>query len=84
MSSCATQTFTGISQSRFDCLVSKAKAAGITIAGNVGEASKDGITISWLYDPGQETLALQCTSAPFFLSCGAINGKIHDLVDECP
>jgi hypothetical protein len=84
MSSCATQVFQGITQARFDCLVEKAKDAGITITGNAGEASQDGITIRWLFDPQKESLELQCTSSPFFLSCGTINGKIHDVVDECP
>jgi len=84
MSSCATQTFTGIIQARFGCLVKKAEVSGITIAGNAGEASQDGITIRWLYDPANESLELQCTGAPFFLSCGTIKPKIHDLVDECP
>jgi hypothetical protein len=84
MPNCATQTFTGITQSRFDCLVQKATASGISLAGNAGEASKDGVTIRWLFDPVAQTLELQCVSAPFFLSCETINGKIHDLVDSCP
>jgi hypothetical protein len=84
MSSCATQLFDGITQTRFDCLVNKANDAGIAIAGNAGEASQDGVTIRWLYDPAKESLELQCTSAPFFLPCGTINGRIHDMVNECP
>ena len=84
MAACATQTFTGITQSRFDCLVQKAQAAGIAISGNSGVASQDGITIRWQFDPGAQTLELQCTGTPFFLSCGTINGEIHNIVDECP
>ena len=80
---CATQLFSGITQARFDCLVQKAQAAGIAIAGDVGVANKDGITIRWQFDPVGETLEMQCTDSPFFLSCGTINGKIHDLVDAC-
>jgi hypothetical protein len=71
-------------QARFDCFVKKAKDAGITIAGNAGEVSQDGFTVRWLYDPAKELLELQCTSAPFFLSCETINRKIHAVVDECP
>jgi hypothetical protein len=87
MSSCATQTFSGITPARFQCLTQKAQAAtGIKITGNSGEASKDGVEIRWLYDPAGQTLELQCTKAPapIFISCGIINGKIHDLVNSCP
>jgi len=83
MSACATQTFSGITQAGFDCLVTKADAAGITISGNSGEATKDGIRIRWLYSPEQQSLELQCLDSPFFISCGSINSKIHDMVDEC-
>ena len=84
MAVCATQIFTSITQSRFNCLVQKAQASGIAIAGNAGTASKDGITIRWQFDPVGQTLELQCTGTPFFLSCGTINGEIHNIVDECP
>lgn len=84
MGSCATQVFTSVTQARFDCLVEKAQTAGITITGNAGQVTHDGITMRWSFDPTKQILELQCTGAPFFLSCGAINGKIHDLVDECP
>jgi hypothetical protein len=84
MSSCATQVFSGITQGRFDCLVEKAKDSGITIAGNAGEQSQDGVTIRWQFDSAKQSLELQCTGAPFFLSCETINGRIHDLVEGCP
>jgi hypothetical protein len=84
MAGCASQTFSGITQARFDCLVQKAQADGIAISGNVGVASKDSITISWNFDPVSQTLELQCTDSPFFIPCETINGKIQDLVDGCP
>jgi hypothetical protein len=83
MAGCETQTFSAITQARFDCLVLKAQASGITITGNSGEASKDGVTIRWEFDPTGQTLELQCTDAPFFVPCGMINGKINELVDGC-
>ena len=84
MSPCATQTFTGITQARFDCLVQKAQTMGITITGNVGQVTRDSITMRWSFDPATQVLELQCTSAPFFLSCGTINQTVHDTVDGCP
>jgi hypothetical protein len=82
--SCAAQVFSGITDARFQCLVAKASANGIAISGNSGSASKDGITIAWNFDPGSQTLTLQCTATPFFLPCSVINGKIHEMVDACP
>jgi hypothetical protein len=82
--SCATQTFTGVSQARFNCLVQKAQGEGINITGNIGQVTSDGLTIRWSFNPVAQTLELQCMGKPFFLSCGIVNGKLHDAVDECP
>jgi hypothetical protein len=75
MSQCAAQVFTGVSPEKFGCL--QAKAA------DQGSASKDGITVTWDYEVDSQTLTIQCTAAPFFLSCGTINSTIHNLVDSC-
>lgn len=84
MAVCAAQVFSGITQQRFDCLMQKAAASGISINGNQGQASHSGVTVSWSFDPISQTLELQCLAAPFFVSCGMINGRLHDLVDSCP
>jgi hypothetical protein len=84
MTECAALVFSGISVARFACLSAKARAQGININGDNGNASKDGITVSWDYHPVSQSLTLQCTSAPFFLNCESIDRTIHDLVDSCP
>jgi hypothetical protein len=84
MGACATQVFEDITQARFDCLVQKAGSNGIVINGNEGQASKDGITIRWKFDPASQILELQSMGAPFFLSCGDIASGVHDFVDSCP
>jgi hypothetical protein len=83
MSSCATQTFTGIAEAEFNSLIQKTTASGIAISGNAGQASKDGITVRWLFDPARQSLELPCMNTPFFLSCGAVNSKLHDMVESC-
>ena len=80
---CAKQTFTGVSQDQFDCLAKQAVANGLPISGNGGEATKSGFTISWKYDPTSQILEIECLSAPFLVPCSIVNGKIHDLVDQC-
>jgi hypothetical protein len=84
MGACDTQTFSGITQARFDCLVQQAATAGIAITGDAGEATRDGITIRWQFAPAGQTLELQCTDSPLFVPCGTINARIHALVDACP
>ena len=83
MSECAAQVFSGVTQNQFTCLSGKAEAQGIPIAGNSGSASKDGISISWEFNPEAGTLTIQCTASPFYVTCGTINAKVHDLVDSC-
>jgi hypothetical protein len=61
-----------------------AQNAGVAIAGNAGEASKDGITIRWQYDPRSQVLELQCTDSPAFVPCALINARIKAMVDSCP
>jgi hypothetical protein len=84
MGACATQTFQDFSQSRFDCVIQKAQGLGVVMSGNEGQATKDGITIRWKFDPANKTLDLQCLDAPFFISCDAINQRIHQMADSCP
>jgi hypothetical protein len=84
MSGCESQTFQNFTQDRFDRLAQKAAGSGIAIGGNQGQASQDGVTLRWTFDPANSTLDIECVDAPFFVRCGMINGKIRDLVDSCP
>jgi len=83
MASCEVQTFSGITEEHFACLLQKAQSAGINICGNSGTATGSGITIAWNYDPGAQKLTIQCTDKPVFLGCGVITSQIRDLVNNC-
>ena len=83
MGSCAKQTFSGVSQDRFDRIRAKADSYGVKITDNNGSVSKDGLTFSWDYDTTSQTLQITCLDSPFFLSCGTINSEIHSLIDSC-
>jgi hypothetical protein len=83
MAACAAQVFNNFTPAAWECLVQKAASNGITIDGNSGEASQSGFTIAWNYDPGAQTIQLQCTDSPFWAPCSTINGKIHELVEAC-
>lgn len=53
---CATQVFDNVTRERFNCLVQKAAASGITIDGDEGQTViKHGLVsaqISWNFDEG--------------------------------
>jgi hypothetical protein len=83
MPTCDPQSFTGITQARFDCLKQKAAAAGIAINADSGEANRDGIIVRWQFDPGAQTLELQCMGHPFFLNCSLVNSQLQALVAGC-
>ncbi len=81
---CATQKFEGVTSSWWDAIKEKAKEdLGITITSDQGEASQQGVTIKWNYSPPNQHLDLTCTHKPWIVTCGYVNNKIHDLVDDC-
>lgn len=83
MAGCDIQTFSGITLAHFASLLHKAQSTGISISGKSGSASRDGITITWNYDPSAQVLTIQCTDKPVFLGCGVITSQIRDLIDNC-
>jgi hypothetical protein len=78
---CAAQVFHPVTQEQFGAIAAKAAASDINLAGNSGEVSHSGFTITWAFDPASSTLTIQCTDHPFVVSCGTVNARIHDIVD---
>ena len=83
MASCDAQTFSGITQEHFACLLQKAQSSGIDISGDSGTATRSGITIEWNYDPVVQSLTVRCTDKPLFVGCGVITSQIRELVNNC-
>ena len=84
MAGCDAQTFSGVTQAQFTCLAQKAQSSfGITISTNSGTQSKDGVTVTWNFDHNAQTLTIQCTDKPFFLSCDTIDSQLKSAVDGC-
>ena len=83
MGACASQVFSTVSTGVWNCLIQKAAGYGITISTPVGQATKDGFTVSWNYDNKAQSLSIQCLDSPWWAPCSTINGKIHDIVDGC-
>ena len=81
MRQCAAQTFTNITPAKWLALQTKSAANHIDLNGDSGETTQHGFTFSWRYDAASATLTIQCLDHSIFVGCGAINGKIHDLVE---
>lgn len=55
---------------------------GFAISGNEGTASRNGITISWVYDPADQTLTVGDTDKPWYVPEAAIEDELTKLVDS--
>jgi len=54
---------------------------GISINGNEGTATKNGITISWVYDPSGQTLTVGDTRKPWYVPESKIDEELMGLVN---
>jgi hypothetical protein len=54
---------------------------GISISGNEGTATKNGITISWVYDPSDQTLTVGDTRKPWYVPESKIDEELTELVN---
>jgi hypothetical protein len=82
MSSCPELKYSNVSAAAWLCC-KNAVAQYVKIDGNQGQASANGVTVKWTYDPAAQTLSLQCLDKPFIVSCGYVNGKIDEAVKAC-
>ena len=83
MSACDPQEFSNVTDTAWNSLVEKAKDSGIPITvGHKGEASKDGFTVTWNYNPEAQTLVIQATESPWWAPCGIVDSKIKELVES--
>ena len=82
MTQTAPQAFSGITPDQYAALIQKANAAGFSLSGNAGVASKFGVEVSWNYSPESQQLTIQCLQTPFFVKPEDVNAKIQSLVHE--
>ena len=78
----APQVFSGITPENYATLIKKAQAAGLSLTGNSGTASKFGVEVAWNYSPESLELIIQCLGTPFYVKPEQVNAKIQALVKE--
>ncbi|HEX4286706.1 MAG TPA: hypothetical protein VHZ28_16560 [Terracidiphilus sp.] len=74
--------FNDISPDKYAKLGAKARAAGIDINGNTGNATKYGVQVEWNYMPAEQQLTFQCLKTPFFVKAADVHAKIQTLVQQ--
>ena len=83
MSACAMLHYNNVTAAAWQCGKNAASQFGVVINSDSGNASTHGFTVAWNYAPAAQTLQLQCTQSPIFISCSLINGKLNDAVEAC-
>jgi hypothetical protein len=82
MSACAMLTFNNVTPDAWTCVQEAAAQYGVAGAAT-GQQTVNGFTVAWSYVAATQTLQIQCTDSPFFVSCSIINSHIHDAVEKC-
>jgi len=82
MTQTAPQVFSDITPEQYSSLLQKAQAAGMSLSGNSGTASKFGVEVAWNYSQAAQELTFQCVRTPFFMRPEDVNARIEALVKE--
>jgi hypothetical protein len=74
--------YENITPQRLAAIEAKAQhELGISISGNEGTATKNGITISWVYDPSDQTLTVGDTRKPWYVPESKIDEELTELIN---
>lgn len=77
------QSYNNVTAAAWQCGIAAAEQYGVSITTNSGSASTRGYSFTWSYDPGAQTLSLQCTDSPTIVPCFVINAAIDHAVTDC-
>ena len=78
-----TKQFDQITEAVFSCLKTKLQAQGISLEGNAGYLSKNGISLDYAFDPATGTLSIVNLEVGFPASMIGMNTeKVMDLLDK--
>lgn len=80
------QVWKNVTPAQYEALAAEARAKGIPIVGNSGQAQKVGIAVMWSYVPNEITpdgeLTIQVMKTPFFISEKTVAKDIAALVEQ--
>lgn len=83
MGGCEAVTFHNVTPAVFNCMKKKLEGYGMKIpSGNSGDIEGHGVKAHFNWD-GEKNLTIKVNEKPFYASCGAVSGKLHDFVIDC-
>lgn len=75
--------FPNITRLKFQAIRARINAQADTkVVGDQGTASGHGFEATWTYSEPDQTLTIQCTKKPFFVSESLVTAKIQALVES--
>jgi hypothetical protein len=76
--------YSSVDSSKWTCVKDVvSRSYGLSIGSDAGEASERGFTLKWRYDPSEQSLLVQCTKKPIFVTCGMVTKRLTDGFGDC-
>lgn len=76
-------TFSGVTDEVWACLKARAKGIGVTLPGDAGSVSKQGITVEYRRDPRAEMLTIAITQLPPWIDCATAAARVREAAAGC-
>jgi hypothetical protein len=81
---CEQRNYSDVDASQWACVRETVKREyGIDIQSDASEATEKGFKLRWRYEPGPQSLEVQCLDKPFIVPCGVVNGRITKAIAQC-
>jgi hypothetical protein len=77
---CPMLSYNNISQAAWEEI--KKDAANYGLAGDSGQSTEYGCTITWSFDKNKGTLHIQCIDPGWLFDCATVNSKIQQEIDK--
>ena len=83
MPGCPPNTFNGVTETVWNCLKTRAQAVGVTITGDSGTASAQGVTVEYRRDAQANTLTVTITQLPAWGNCAMATARLREVAGTC-
>lgn len=75
-------TFRNVQPGDWDKICRGLAAEGLHITTPVGTMERGGVEMRWVYDPGAQTLTVQCLKKPWIFPAEAVQSKLRETFDR--
>lgn len=75
-------TFRNVQPGDWDKICRGLAAQGIHVKSPVGSMERDGVQMRWSYDPGSQTLTVQCLKKPWIFPASAVQQRLKDTFEQ--